>query len=124
MNRVKRFITIMAIIIATMLIVPLITIHTVKADAGMLVTMLLFFIVHPIVSIVVGMLAGRDIQFFWFSPILVAGFFWVFSCLAYAPAFPVVYAAIYLVISAISMLITWFVTKKQNAEMPIFRGNN
>ncbi len=113
MNRLKHLITIIAIILVTMLIVPLITINTVKADAGMLVTMMLFFIVHPFVSIVVGILAGRDIKFFWFSPILVAGLFWIFSCLAYEPAFPIIYSVIYLVISAISMLITWFLTKKK-----------
>lgn len=114
MNRVKRLITVIAIIIVTMLIVPLVAIHTVKADAGMLVAMMLFFIVYPIVSVVVGILAGRDITFFWFSPILVAGLFWVFSCLVYEPAFPIVYSAIYLAVSAISMLITGFVTNNQN----------
>ncbi len=114
MNRVKRLLTIFAIIIVTMLVVPIITINTVKADAGMLVTMMLFFVVHPVVSIVVGILAGGDIKFFWFSPLLLAGLFWAFSCLAYEPAFPIVYSAAYLLISSISMLITGFATKKQN----------
>lgn len=109
MNRVKRFIMILAIIVIVMLIIPLITINTVKADAGMLVTMMLFFIVHPIVSVVVGILAGKDIKFFWFSPVLVAVLFWAFSSFAYEPAFPIVYSAIYLVICTISMLVTWLI---------------
>ncbi len=112
MNRVKRLITIIATIIVTMLVVPLITINNVKADAGMLVTMMLFFIVYPLVSIVVGFLAGNDIKFFWFSPILVATLFWLFSCLAYGAAFPIVYSIIYLAISAFSMLIKGLVVKK------------
>lgn len=65
MSRVKRGIIILALIVFFMLILPLITIHTVQADAGMLVTLLLFFVVHPAVSIAVGILAGKDIKFFW-----------------------------------------------------------
>ena len=87
--------------------------NTVKADAGMLVTMMLFFVVHPIVSIVTGILAGKDIKFFWFTPILVACLFWAFSSFTYVTAFPIVYSAAYLVICAISMLITWFVIRKE-----------
>ena len=110
MSRVKRGIIILALIVFFMLILPLITIHTVKADAGMLVTLLLFFIVHPVVSIVVGMLAGKDIKFFWPAPAVTATLFWVFSCIAYEPAFPFVYSAAYLGIGTISMLITWGIT--------------
>lgn len=112
MNRIKRAIVILAIIVITMLIIPLIAVNTVKADAGMLVAMMLFFFVYPAVSIVIGILAGRDIKFFWFSPILIAGLFWAFSSLTYETAFPVVYSAIYLVVSAISMVITWVIAKR------------
>ena len=112
MNRIKRAIVILAIIIITMLAVPLIAINTVKADAGMFVAMMLFFIAYPAVSIVIGILAGRDIKFFWFSPVLIAGLFWAFSSITYETAFPIVYSVIYLAVSAISMLITWVITKR------------
>ena len=62
MSRVKRSIIILALIVFFMLILPLITIHTVKADAGMLVTLLLFFVVHPAISIAVGILAWQGYQ--------------------------------------------------------------
>ena len=62
MSRVKRSIIIVALIVFFMLILPLITIHTVKADAGMLVTLLLFFVVHPAISIAVGILAWQGYQ--------------------------------------------------------------
>lgn len=114
MNRIKRTIVILAIIVTTMLIIPLVAVHTVKADAGMLVAMMLFFLVYPVVSIVIGILAGRDIKFFWFSPVLVSGLFWAFSSLTYETAFPIVYSAIYLAVSAVSMLITWLVGKMAN----------
>ena len=112
MSKIKRSIIIIAIILIAMLIIPLITVNTVKADAGMLVTMMLFFVVHPIVSIITGILAGKDIKFFLPTPILVAGLFWAFSSFTYVTAFPIVYSAAYLVICTISMLITWLVTKK------------
>lgn len=112
MSKIKRSIIILAIILIAMLIIPLITVNTVKADAGMLVTMMLFFVVHPIVSIITGILAGKDIKFFWVTPILVAGLFWVFSSFTYVTAFPTIYSLAYLVICTISMLITWFVTRK------------
>ena len=107
MSRVKRGIMILAVIVVSMLIVPMITIHTVKADAGMLVTLLLFFAVYPIVSVVVGVLAGKDIKFFWACPLVLAVLFWLFSCLTYETAFPIVYSAVYFVICVISMMITW-----------------
>ena len=112
MSKIKRSIIIIAIILTAMLIIPLITVNTVKSDAGMLITMMLFFAVHPIVSIIAGILAGKDIKFFWFTPILVAGLFWAFSSFTYVTAFPIVYSVAYLVICAFSMLITWLVTRK------------
>lgn len=112
MNRVKRAIVIFAIIVAAMLIIPLVAVNTVKADAGMLVAMMLFFLVYPAVSIVIGIIAGKDIKFFWFTPLLIAGLFWAFSTLTYNTAFPIVYSAIYLAVSAISMVITWTIAKK------------
>ena len=112
MSKIKRSIIIIAIILIAMLIIPLITVNTVKADAGMLVTMMLFFVVHPIVSIATGILGGKDIKFFWPTPILVAGLFWAFSSFTYVTAFPIVYSIAYFVICTISMLITWSITKK------------
>lgn len=111
MNRAKRGFTILALIVFFMLILPLITIHTVTADAGMLVTLLLFFVVHPAVSIAVGILAGKDIKFFWPAPVAVAALFWAFSTVTYETAFPIVYSAAYLVIGTITMLITWGVAR-------------
>jgi hypothetical protein len=111
MSRVKRSVIILALIAFFMLILPLITIQTVKADAGMLVTLLLFFVVHPAVSIAVGILAGKDMKFFWPSPIILAVLFWIFSYFTYEPAFPIVYSAGYFVICTISMVITWLAKK-------------
>ena len=117
MNTTKRIIVIIALITIIMLIIPLITVNTVKADAGMLVTLFLFFAVYPVVSAWVGIISGKDIKHFWFAPILIAVLFWVFSSLAYQTAFPIVYSAMYFLVCFISMLITWLVAiknKKRN----------
>ena len=114
MKRTKRAIVIITSIIVVMLIIPLITVNTVKADAGMLVTMLLFFAVNPVLSVAMGILSGKDIKFFWFTPLLVAGLFWAFSSFTYETAFPIVYSGIYFIICTIAMLITWVITKNKS----------
>ncbi len=114
MSRFKRLCIILISVIAVMLIVPLITVNTVKADAGMLVTMLLFFTIYPLLSIILGVISGRDIKFFWFVPILIAGLFWLFSSFTYKTAFPIVYSLIYFALSAISMVIG--AVKKHNMQ--------
>lgn len=109
----KRVIAIIMLIITSMLIIPLITVNTVKADAGMLVTLLLFFVLYPIVSVWIGIISGQDIKRFWFTPVLIAGLFWVFSSLTYKTAFPIVYSIIYFIVCSISMLITIFAKRKK-----------
>lgn len=111
MNKRKRAILILVLLLTAMLILPFITIHTVRAEAGMLVTLLLFFAVHPAVSAIVGVLAGKEIKYFLSVPLWVALLFWGCSCLAYQPAFPVVYSIAYFAISAVSMVLTWLICK-------------
>lgn len=112
MNFVKRIIMILTLIIISMLIVPLIVINTVKADAGMLLVIILFFCIYPVVSAFVGVIAGKDIKHLWLAPILVAILFWIFSSITYKSAFPFVYSVAYLIISAIGMIITHKIIKK------------
>ena len=113
MSFIKRIIVILTLITVSMLIIPVITVNTVKADAGMLVALLLFFVVNPAVSVCVGIISGQDFKHFWFTPILIAVLFWVFSSITYQTAFPVVYSIIYLVLSFISVLVTWIIVRKK-----------
>lgn len=113
MSFIKRIIVILTLIIVSMLIIPVITINTVKADAGISVALLLFFVVNPAASVCVGIISGRDFKRFWFTPILIAVLFWVFSSITYQTAFPIVYSIIYFVLSCISMLATWIIVRKK-----------
>lgn len=113
MSFIKRIIVILTLIITSMLVFPLITVNIVKDDAGMLVTLLLFFAVYPVISVWTGIISGEDIKHFWFVPILIAVLFWAFSSVTYKTAFPVVYSIIYFIVCFISMLITRFARKKK-----------
>lgn len=109
----KRALLILSIVVVSMVIIPMIAVNTVKADAGMLTVIVLFFAVNPLVSIWTGTIAGKDIKHLWFTPVTVAVLFWVFSSLTFKTAFPFVYSAIYFSLCSVSMLITWFVSKKR-----------
>ena len=106
MKRIIRLIVIISVLLMSMVIIPVVTANTVKAESGMLVTLILFFIVEPLASVTVGILSGADIKFFWFTPIFTALLFWMVACFVYQPAFPIVYSAIYFVLCTISMLVT------------------
>lgn len=111
MKRLNKLIYMLISIIIIMLIIPLIAVNTVKADAGMLVAIALFFVVNPILSIFIGIASGKDIRFFWFMPIVIAILFWIFSSLTFKTAFPILYSAVYLIITAVSMCITWLIKR-------------
>lgn len=112
MGYIKRTISIFTLLITSMLIIPLITVNTVKAEVGMVVTLLLFFVLYPVISVWVGIISGKDIKHFWFTPVLVAVLFWIFSSFTYKTAFPIVYSAIYFTVCSVSMIITAIVMRK------------
>ena len=113
MNFIKRIVRLLSITIISMLIIPIITINTVKADAGMLVTLMLFFAVYPVISVVIGIISGEDVKHFWFSPAFIAVLFWVFSLFTYKTAFPVLYSILYFLLCLISMLMASFIKKRK-----------
>ena len=111
MSITKRATIIVFLIIASMLISPLIVVNTVRSLDGMWVMILMFFAVNPTISIYSGILSGQDIKHFWWTPIVIAVLFWVFSSLIFEVLFPVFYSVMYFVISTMSMSITKFVKK-------------
>lgn len=106
MSRIKRLIIILTVLTLAMLIIPLIITRIVPSDSGMMASIILFFAVNPIASVAVGFIAADDMRLFWPSPILAATLFWLFSLIVFGTDFPGFYSIIYLVISALSMLIS------------------
>ena len=111
MSFLKKILVIISIIVFSMLIIPVVVVNTVKAEAGMAVVLVLFFILNPLISAFVGIISGRDIKHFWFTPFLIAFLSWLFSCVAYEVTFPFVYSVIYFVLCGVCMLLTRFVKK-------------
>ncbi len=86
----------------------------VKGDAGMAVCFLLLFAVNPLYSVIIGAFAGKDVKHLWSLPVISAVLFligtWIFFDMG-ETAF-ILYAAVYLVIGIMAMLISMFIRKK------------
>ena len=97
-----------------MLAFPWLAVTFVKGDAGMAVCFLLFFAVNPLYSVIIGAYAGKDVKHLWSLPVISAVLFligtWIFFDMG-ETAF-ILYAAVYLVIGIMAMLISLFIRKK------------
>lgn len=91
---------------AVMLLLPWAAVTFVKSDAGMTVTLLLFFAIDPIYSIILGIFAGKHIKELWSLPVMAATLFLLGTWISFDPgegAF-VIYAGVYWAIGMVSML--------------------
>ena len=97
-----------------MLVFPWLAVTFVKGDAGMAVCFLLFFAVNPLYSVINGAFAGKDVKHLWSLPVISAVLFligtWIFFDMG-ETAF-ILYAAVYLVIGIMAMLISMLIRKK------------
>lgn len=91
---------------AVMLLLPWAAVTFTQSDAGMAVTLLLFFAINPIYFIILGIFAGKHMKEMWSLPVIAAALFllgtWIFFDSGEG-AF-VIYAEVYLVIGIVSML--------------------
>ena len=60
---------------AILLALPWLAVTFVESDAGMAVSLFLFFVLNPIYAICTGAYAGRDVKRFWALPVITALFF-------------------------------------------------
>ncbi len=97
-----------------MLLLPWMAVTFVKGDGGMAVCFLLFYVVNPIFSVVIGNSSGKSIRYLWGLPVISAVLFlggtWIFFDMG-ETAF-ILYAAVYLILGMVSMLISDFVRRK------------
>lgn len=91
-----------------MILLPWAAVTYVKSNAGMAVTLLLFFVIDPVYFIAVGVFAGRNMKELWSLPAIAAILFllgaWLFFEMGES-AF-VIYAGVYLVIGMVSMFLS------------------
>ena len=110
----KNIILWLAASAVVMLAFPWLAVTFVKGDAGMAVCFLLFFAVNPLYSVLIGALAGKDFRRLWSLPVISSALFligtWIFFDMG-ETAF-ILYAAVYLIIGIMAMLISMFIRKK------------
>lgn len=103
---------------AIMLLLPWLAVTLVPSNAGMVALMTLFFLIDPIYSIFIGSAAGKNIEPMWIQPVLAAALFvagaWIFFDMGNLSF--LLYGFAYLIIGTISMLISYFLSKKQNGS--------
>lgn len=101
---------------AIMLLLPWGAVTFVKSNAGMAVTLLLFFVINPIYALIAGAFAGKSIKSLWSVPFLVAILFllgaWIFFDMGES-AFAI-YAGVYLVIGIVAMLVSARIRPKKH----------
>ncbi len=104
----KKLMFWVAVSAAVMIAFPGLIAAFVKNDAGMAACLLLFFLVNPIYSLVVGVFAGKDSKQLWSLPVISAVFFlsgtWIFIDRGEI-AF-ILYAGVYLVLGLLAMLVS------------------
>lgn len=110
----KIFICWLAVSAVVMLVIPWTAATFVKGDAGMAVCFLLFFAINPIYSVAIGSFAGKEMKRLWSLPVISAVLFlcgtWIFFDMG-ETAF-ILYAAAYLVLGIVAMLISMCIRKK------------
>ena len=96
---------------AVMFLLPFAVAKLSPEDAGMALCFILFYLVNPVLSIGVGVLSGFEIKKAWYMPIVVALTFLLSSWIIFdfGELDFVLYSIIYLILSAVSMLITFLI---------------
>lgn len=106
----KQLIIWIGMTLAVMFILPFAVARLASECAGMALCMMLFLVINPIYSIILGIVAGRNIKLLWNLPLISAVAFlagaWLFFD-AHEPCF-IAYAAIYLCIGLIAMFLSFW----------------
>lgn len=104
----------MAVAALIMLGLPWLSVTFADSMSGMLVSIILFFSINPVFSIIMGACAGQDIKGYWYMPAGNAGFFllgiWLYISKDISPFYP--HAIVYLALGIVSMIISLIVKKR------------
>lgn len=95
-------------LIIFMLLIPIIIVNSLKTNIGIGWAFIFFFGVNPLISLILGVLAGTDIKKIWWVPFLVAvAFPLLFGIVIHELVLDLyIYSGIYLIIGIVSMIIT------------------
>ena len=102
----KKLLVIISIIIV-MLLFPLCAIMFVSPDASLIAILLMFYIINPMFSIVIGIVSGLEIKRMWWSSLLLPASFIASGYLILKTGHDcLIYSLVYFILHFISMLIT------------------
>lgn len=97
-----------------MILLPCLTVNFVKSNAAMAICFILFFAVNPLYSVFLGIYSGKNLKERWTLPLLNSVLFvlgtWIFFDMG-EKAF-VIYAIAYLIIAALSALLSALISRK------------
>lgn len=116
MSEKKRSVYIwLAVTLVVMLALPGAVARLASECSGMALCMMLFLIVNPVYSVILGFICGRDLRKMWNLPLISAVAFlagtWLFFDIK--ELWFVVYAAVYLIIGYCSMGVSRFLATKR-----------
>lgn len=98
-----------------MLLLPWAAVTFVNSNAGMAVTLVLFFVINPVYAMIAGVFAGRNIKGLWSVPVIAAILFllgaWIFFDMGKG-AFAI-YAGGYLFIGMASMFLSSWISGRK-----------
>lgn len=110
----SRFFRWLSISIVIMIILPWLTIDYAESDDYKNILFLLFFVINPLYSAVVGIFSGRNLLELWAIPNITALLFllgsWIFFDRDESNAY-LIYSGIYMLISLSSMFVTIYIRK-------------
>lgn len=113
----KQYIHWLCVSIAVMLILPFAVARLASDCSGMALCMMLFFIINPIYSVILGFNCGKNIRRMWNLPVVSAIAFlagtWLFFDIT--EIWFLIYTAIYLALGWIAMGMSRYITKSNKA---------
>nr|WP_302105382.1 hypothetical protein [uncultured Duncaniella sp.] len=121
----RQIIIWLSITIVVMFVLPFVVARLASECSGMALCMMLFFIINPIYSIILGFNCGKNIRQMWNLPLVSSIAFlagtWLFFDIK--EVWFLVYAAVYLVIGLTAMGISRYI-KKANKSFPFSDAPN
>lgn len=105
----------LAAMVAVMFALPFCVARFAPADAGMALCMMLFFIVNPVYSAILGFRCGRDVRQMWSLPLISSIAFLAGTLLFFdiREVWFIIYAATYLAIGWVAMGINRYLKSKR-----------
>lgn len=118
MENKRDFVIWLTVTIVVMFILPFAIARLASECSGMALCMILFFIVNPIYSVILGFICGKKIHQMWNLPLVSSVAFlagtWLFFDIK--EIWFLIYAAIYLVLGWIAMFVRKYLNIQHNHE--------